>query len=477
MRHRVAPLTALALFFLYLVGRIAIVMQGKVFTSFDTFSYAYRNDPQWDRGALVSFIGDAPRPWGVPLFFALFPDDQSRAIGQWVVGTVAWALLAWTLYSLLRHPLAKVLSVGAILLLGLLRPVASWDFAILSESLSISLGVLTLALFLWWLRHRAWWTLAAMVLVAIWWMFTRVDIFVLVLPLAAVLAVLAWRNRDSPQARNAALAGGAVLAVAAAFSYLVVGPSSMKAHERWSFTPELNQETGLTMYRLRLSVFPDPEVKSFFEAELGMPKCDAADRVAAGPEWDIEAFSRAVAACPSLREWVEQHRQGLWTDYATGAPGPFVRQIAQLTSDALTGAAYAHVKRVQLVHLAHARSGDKGDTANVGVIAYDPAHYALLRDQLTPERVKAHFGDMVKGDVERFELPKLGALNFLLHGALGGGGTMSLMNDAQGKVFSTALLRIDVEVPYDVAKAVEGRGRVPAGWSPDAPVAGRVEAR
>jgi hypothetical protein len=341
MRHRVAPLTALALFFLYLVGRIAIVMQGKVFTSFDTFSYAYRNDPQWDRGALVSFIGDAPRPWGVPLFFALFPDDQSRAIGQWVVGTVAWALLAWTLYSLLRHPLAKVLSVGAILLLGLLRPVASWDFAILSESLSISLGVLTLALFLWWLRHRAWWTLAAMVLVAIWWMFTRVDIFVLVLPLAAVLAVLAWRNRDSPQARNAALAGGAVLAVAAAFSYLVVGPSSMKAHERWSFTPELNQETGLTMYRLRLSVFPDPEVKSFFEAELGMPKCDAADRVAAGPEWDIEGFSRAVAACPSLREWVEQHRQGLWTDYATGAPGPFVRQIAQLTSDALTGAAYA----------------------------------------------------------------------------------------------------------------------------------------
>ena len=124
------------------------------------------------------------------------------------------------------------------------------------------------------------------------------------------------------------------------------------------------------------------------------------------------------------------------------------------------------MSRVQLVHLAHARSGDKGDTANVGVIAYDEAHYELLKEQLTPEAVKAHFGEMVRGDVERFELPNLSALNFLLHGALGGGGTMSLMNDAQGKVFSTGLLRMEVEVPDDVAQAVAGRGRVPDGWQP-----------
>jgi L-cysteine desulfidase len=123
--------------------------------------------------------------------------------------------------------------------------------------------------------------------------------------------------------------------------------------------------------------------------------------------------------------------------------------------------------RVPLVHLAHARSGDKGDTANVGVIAYDDAHYGLLKDQLTAAAVKAHFGDMVKGEVERFELPNLGALNFLLHGALGGGGTMSLMNDAQGKVFSTALLRMEVDVPDEVARAVSGRGRVPRGWRPE----------
>ncbi|MEX2471415.1 MAG: hypothetical protein WEA34_04505 [Gemmatimonadota bacterium] len=124
------------------------------------------------------------------------------------------------------------------------------------------------------------------------------------------------------------------------------------------------------------------------------------------------------------------------------------------------------MSRIQLVHLAHARSGDKGDTANVGIIAYDPEHYPLLVEQLTSEKVKAFFGPMVKGEVERFELPNLSALNFLLHGALGGGGTMSLMNDAQGKVFSTALLRMEVEVPDDVAKAVRGRGRVPDGWEP-----------
>ncbi len=117
--------------------------------------------------------------------------------------------------------------------------------------------------------------------------------------------------------------------------------------------------------------------------------------------------------------------------------------------------------RIQLVHLAHARSGDKGDTANVGVIAYDPAHYELLKEALTPEAVKAHFGDAVRGAVERFELPNLNALNFLLHGALDGGGTVSLMTDAQGKVFSTALLRMEVDVPEHVAEAVRGRGRWP----------------
>lgn len=103
--------------------------------------------------------------------------------------------------------------------------------------------------------------------------------------------------------------------------------------------------------------------------------------------------------------------------------------------------------KVQLVKLAHARSGDKGDTANVGLIARKDEYYSLLVDKVTAEAVKEHFGPMVKGGVERFELPNLKALNFLLHESLGGGGTRSLMTDAQGKTFSTALLRMFIEVP------------------------------
>jgi hypothetical protein len=110
------------------------------------------------------------------------------------------------------------------------------------------------------------------------------------------------------------------------------------------------------------------------------------------------------------------------------------------------------MKQVRLFDLAHARSGDKGNTVNVGVIARKPEYYELLRDLLTVERVKAHFGDLVKGRVERFELPNIGALNFLLHEALDGGGTVSLMTDAQGKTFSTALLRMWVEVPETEAQ-------------------------
>ncbi|MGH7476615.1 MAG: AtuA-related protein [Longimicrobiales bacterium] len=115
--------------------------------------------------------------------------------------------------------------------------------------------------------------------------------------------------------------------------------------------------------------------------------------------------------------------------------------------------------KLRLYDIAHARSGDKGDTVNIGVIARDPVDYELLRALLTVERVRAHFGDMVKGDVERFELPNLSALNFLLHHALGGGGTVSLMTDAQGKTFSTAMLRMEVEVPGDVARRARERAQ------------------
>jgi len=111
------------------------------------------------------------------------------------------------------------------------------------------------------------------------------------------------------------------------------------------------------------------------------------------------------------------------------------------------------VRLVQLRYLAHARSGDKGDTANVGLIALEPEFYPVLVKQVTRQRVARHFRGMAKA-VERFELPNLNALNFLLHGALDGGGTISLKTDAQGKVYSTALLRMEIPVPADIARRV-----------------------
>jgi hypothetical protein len=96
--------------------------------------------------------------------------------------------------------------------------------------------------------------------------------------------------------------------------------------------------------------------------------------------------------------------------------------------------------------IAHTRSGDKGDTSNIGVIAFRAEDYPVLLREVTPERVKAFFGDLVKGEVERFELPNLGAVNLMMHGALGGGGTVSLRVDAQGKTYGAALLRMEIEL-------------------------------
>jgi hypothetical protein len=110
---------------------------------------------------------------------------------------------------------------------------------------------------------------------------------------------------------------------------------------------------------------------------------------------------------------------------------------------------------VRLVDIAHARSGDKGDTANVGLIALNPAWYPVLERYVTRERVAAHFHNVITGPVERYELPNLKALNFLLHGALDGGGTLSLKTDAQGKVFSTAMLRMVLEIPDEEARALK----------------------
>lgn len=128
------------------------------------------------------------------------------------------------------------------------------------------------------------------------------------------------------------------------------------------------------------------------------------------------------------------------------------------------------MKKVRLYAMAHARSGDKGDESNVGLIAYDDAGYAILRREVTAERVKAHFGEVVRGRVDRYEVPNLRALNFILHDSLGGGGSASLKTDAQGKTHGMALLMMEIDVPDDPAPppARAGSNEFP-GASPGGP--------
>ena len=115
---------------------------------------------------------------------------------------------------------------------------------------------------------------------------------------------------------------------------------------------------------------------------------------------------------------------------------------------------HSETERRPLGTLVGARSGDKGDTANVGLIALREEYYPILVREVTDSRVKQHFKGICHGDVERFELLNLGALNFLLHHSLGGGGTLSLMTDAQGKTFSTALLRMYIDIPDEEARTL-----------------------
>jgi hypothetical protein len=110
---------------------------------------------------------------------------------------------------------------------------------------------------------------------------------------------------------------------------------------------------------------------------------------------------------------------------------------------------------VKLLKIAHGRSGDKGNGSNVGIIARHPDIYPFLEKELTADRIKEHMKNVCKGDVERYELPNIGALNFMLNKSLGGGGTVSLKLDAQGKTHASQVLRMDIEVPEELLKLVQ----------------------
>jgi hypothetical protein len=330
---------ALSLGLAYLAARLWIAFGGRVFTSFDTFSYAYRTDPAFNRGDLVSFTGHAPRTWGAPLFFAIFPDDQSRAIGQWAVGTIAWALLAGVVWTCLRSLAARAITAAGILLLGLMPQITNHDFAILSESLSISLGVVVLALLLWWLRTGRRWALVVMSVIAVWWTFVRPELVLMLGLIILVLAVRAWRDR-----RPAPAVAAGTLALAALWTMMIV-PTVNDTFPGWS-SSRLNLDEETLTYRLRHQVLPHPEIKAVFRTELGMPECAAADEIAAGTEWRMIEFADAYRGCPELKAWGEQNAKSSGYQFALAAPDLYAGYVLRVLPWSLVGVVHADVPTV-----------------------------------------------------------------------------------------------------------------------------------
>jgi hypothetical protein len=330
----------LGLLVAYLAARVAVLAGGAVFTAYDTFSYAVRDDPAFDRGSLVSFTGHAPRLWGVPLFYAAFPDDWWRAAGQWALGTIAWAGLAWALWSVLRRPVARLLGAATVLFLALLDDVGNLDFVILTESLTVSLGVLSLAGLVRWLATGSRSALAVMTLATFWWTFTRPDIRVYTVFLLATLAGVIWRW---PARRAGAVVAAGALVVAIAWCS-VITPVASANFGRWGSTG-LPQNEELFVSRLRIDVYPYPEIKAVFTDRLGMPACAAADDAATG-EWDVVGFAEAYRTCPDLVAWGDAHMTTAFYEYARAAPGLYLRMTVDMVAVCLTGGTYAEVPAV-----------------------------------------------------------------------------------------------------------------------------------
>jgi hypothetical protein len=325
----------------YLGARLVVLAGGEVFTSYDTFSYAKRGDPFYDRGDLISFTGHAPRLWGTPLFYSLFGSDALRAAGQWTVATLSWGFLAWVVWGLVSHTAAKFVATAGVLVLALLNQVGNLDFAILSESLSISLGVLVLAGFLRWMATGSRLSLALLTAAAFWWTFVRPDIRVFTVFLVVVLAGIAWRI---PGRRHLAAVSAGLLAVAVAWCTLIV-PVAAADFEKWGALG-MNQSEELFVSRLRIDVLPNPTVKAVFTDKFGMPACPAAEASAARVEWDLVEFANAYRGCPELVEWSHANMDSSFRRLAIAAPGAYLAMTADLTGQSLVGGTYAKVPTV-----------------------------------------------------------------------------------------------------------------------------------
>ena len=286
----------------------------------------------------VSFLGHAPRLWGVPLFYAIFPDEAWRVVGQWLVGTLAWAGLAAVLWSIARHTAAKVAGATAVVLLALVQYVGALDFMILSESLSVSLGVVVLAGMLSWSARGRPVALVVAVVAAFWWTFTRPDIRVFTLLLVAVLAGVAVR---APARRRAALLGAGTLLAAVGWCSVILPSTS--AVEMTGIT---SSDEKILQFRLLIEVMPDPDVRRVFVERFGMPRCAGAERAAVEHPWDIYTFADAYRECPDLVAWTRSNGTGVYHRLALVEPETYLRLNEHFTALALAGGADATVPAV-----------------------------------------------------------------------------------------------------------------------------------
>jgi hypothetical protein len=306
----------------YLAARVAVITGNtRVGVWYDTTTYAVRPGSGVRTGDLVSLTGDAPRLWGTPLFFALFDGDIQRARAQWAVSTAAFVLLAWGLWQHLANVVVRVLAVAAVMVMSLARQVASWDLAILSEPLSISLGILAFAGLLLWLRDGRWWGWSVMVAAAFLWLFVRVELVLAVAALTCGLAVVAGRVRTR---RRQAVAAVLVLVVGAGWATAIT-PSVDRAFRHWSFTGFVQREE-LFALRAAYRIFPDPDLYRVYR-EMGMPECpEAMAHLGPGAE-RRERFLAAYARCPRLRAWGVEHANAATVEAALRDPGAFARQF------------------------------------------------------------------------------------------------------------------------------------------------------
>jgi hypothetical protein len=312
------PLAALLAVFLGL--RLDVWARAGAVRTPDSASYVWTNGRGFDSGPLVSFTGHAPRLWGTPLLYVLLPDDPARVFAQWLIGTLAWALLAAVVWGRLRTLAGRLCGAALVLGFGLMPQVTNWDFAILSEPLSISLGVACLALLVWWLATDSLAVLTVLTVVAVWWMFVRPEIRVLA---AFVVPVLAVRVLARPGRRVPALVALGVLAAGMAWVSAVTPTMGRTYGERAANGLPVQEAT--LAYRLRFMVMPDPEVLRVYRHDLGMPACPAAEADALLPGWHMRAFIDRYRECGDLRRWGHEHAIDSSYRFAEAAPGLFTR--------------------------------------------------------------------------------------------------------------------------------------------------------